>query len=59
VGKSREKIIGTNIPEYKIAREHIFRYIHSQRAVCKLGSAIRHKGKLDEAFVVVKEREDT
>jgi hypothetical protein len=59
MGKSREKVIGANIPEYKISREYIFKYIHDSRiAERKLGSAIRHKGKLYEAFIVIKERED-
>jgi hypothetical protein len=58
MGRSREKTIGTDIPEYKIAREYIFRYIHNNIAACKLASAIRHKGKIYEAFIVIKERED-
>jgi hypothetical protein len=59
MGRSREKIIGTNIPEYKVSREYIFRYIHNSNiATYKLGSAMRHKGKMYEAFIVIKERED-
>jgi hypothetical protein len=59
MARSGEKVKDTGPDEYKIARERIFRYIHGQKDQCKLGSAIRHKGKYYEAFVVIKEREDT
>jgi hypothetical protein len=59
MARSREKVKDPGPDEYKIARDRIFRYIHSYKLPCKLGSAIRHKGKYYEAFVVIKEREDT
>jgi hypothetical protein len=60
MGRSREKVKGIDLPdEWKIAREYIYRYIHSGRiSESKLASAIIHKGKRYEAFIVVKERDE-
>jgi hypothetical protein len=58
MGKSREKVKSVGPDEWRIAREHIFRYIHGGRGEYKLASAIRHKGKIYEAFIVIKERDE-
>jgi hypothetical protein len=58
MARSREKVRSTGPDEWKIAREHIFRYIHGGGSESKLASAITHKGKLYEAFIVVKERSE-
>jgi hypothetical protein len=58
MSRSREKVKNVGPDEWKIAREYIFRYIHGGRNEFKLASAIIHKGKLYEAFIVVKERDE-
>jgi hypothetical protein len=58
MGRPREKVISAGPDERRIAREHIFRYIHGMKKECKLASAIRHNGKLCEAFIVIKERDE-
>jgi hypothetical protein len=59
MGKPREKVKSAGPDEYRIAREHIFHYIHGKGDKYKIASAIRHKGKIYEAFIVIKERDDT
>jgi hypothetical protein len=58
MGRSREKVKDPGPDEWRIAREHIFHYIHGGRSERKIASAIIHKGKLYEAFIVVKERSE-
>jgi hypothetical protein len=59
MGRNRENAKTTGPDEYKIAREHIFRYIHGNgRSEYKLGSSVIYKGKRYEAFIVVKERNE-
>jgi hypothetical protein len=60
MGRSREQVKSVGPDEWKIAREHIFRYIHGKGKVneCKLASSIIHKGKVYEAFIVIKERSE-
>jgi hypothetical protein len=58
MGRSREKVKNPGPDEWKIAREYIFRYIHGGRNELKLASTIIHKGKLYEAFIVIKERSE-
>jgi hypothetical protein len=58
MSRSREKVKNVGPDEWKIAREHIFRYIHGGISEFKLSSAIIHKGKVYEAFVVIKERNE-
>jgi hypothetical protein len=59
MGRSREKVKSAGPDEWKIAREHIFRYIHGKGiSEYKLASAIRHGGKIYEAFIVIKERRE-
>jgi hypothetical protein len=55
--RKREKVKPVGPDEYRIAREHIFRYIHGGRGEYKLAGAIVHKGKMYEAFIVIKEQE--
>jgi hypothetical protein len=56
---TRKNVKRTEPEEYKIAREYIFRYIHRKGlSEYKIASAIRHKGKVYEAFILIKERED-
>jgi hypothetical protein len=59
MSRSREKVKPAGPDEYKIARDYIFRYIHGNGKLCeyKLANAIVHKGKMYEAFIVIKERE--
>jgi hypothetical protein len=58
MGRAREKVKSAGPDEWKIAREHIFDYIHGMKMERKLASAIRHKGKIYEAFIVIKERDE-
>jgi hypothetical protein len=59
MGKPREKVKSAGPDEWKIAREYVFRYIHGKgQGEYKLASAIRHKGKIYEAFIVIKERDE-
>jgi hypothetical protein len=58
MGRAREKVTSAGPDEWKIAREYIFNYIHGMKKDCKLASAIRHKGKIYEAFIVIKERDE-
>jgi hypothetical protein len=58
MGRPRQKVVSAGPDEWKIARERIFRYIHGMKKECKLASAIRHKGKIYEAFIVIKERDE-
>lgn len=58
MSKSREKVKNTGPDEFKIARNYIFKYIHGGRSEYKLASAIIHKGKRYEAFIIIKEQND-
>jgi hypothetical protein len=57
MSKRRQQVKAAGPDEYRIAREYIFHYIHGGRSENKLGSAIVHKGKMYEAFIVIKEQE--
>jgi hypothetical protein len=58
MGKGREKVKNPGPDEYIIARNYIFNYIHGGRSEYKLASAIIHKGKRYEAFIIIKEQNE-
>jgi hypothetical protein len=58
MGRGREKVKSAGPDEWRIACEYIFRYINGagKTSEYKLAGAVRHKGKVYEAFIVIKER---